>query len=644
MTLSESIRTKQQRRVGLRGCEHGVGQKHRHCTSLRGLLTQLTLKLCSLCCFTGGQHPEAESFPCPAVRYLSREFEGAFTPEEQLNAVSEALQAVVPTCARGTWTAFKSAIEVLPLSAALLCSAAGWLRGLRTKSREGSGLGVFAGRGVPDLSEEMLRLLAALTDLAAAEQRLVLNQHHEGSEIQLRQNTRKALIQACSKGVLPLQVTARWVQRAFSTADSSACFPADLLLRGAAVLQRATSPTCAVALAASACVLASHALRQGSSGQEHRANDAQWMEALGLLVAVSHERWVPLLQGLARHIWWGNPDTPGAAVPAATCAHAMLPSVVGYLQASSDALRKTSCRADEKAGVWASAAERSLVLPCLQAACVALGASRLRAEGKQDEFESALVADAKAAVAWWGNQAANLLELLLAQSAPDQPKHPATVAAAVWAIAASFRSRRVSPARGPRSGPKGRTSLDRALDAATARLLALCGKGHLSDGNAVKMAVCAAANVAHLSLLPHVLPGKLFSPPSHQETAGAGDASRRAAQTAAVNATCLPDSGQVEQTSSSALPGNDPGSEPVGGKTQRTRRISLKRPIKRVSSNPYVQAAFAEEIEELSSDEDLDTEDGYSDLEDFIVCDAETDYGKLLAKRRRFAAKANRAV
>ena len=62
------------------------------------------------------------------------------------------------------------------------------------------------------------------------------------------------------------------------------------------------------------------------------------------------------------------------------------------------------------------------------------------------------------------------------------------------------------------------------------------------------------------------------------------------------------------------------------------------------TTNPFLRAVFAEAEaqrmlesggEEGSEDEEPEDRDTYSDLEDFIVCDPEADYNRVLAKRRR---------
>mmetsp|Transcript_30938 Transcript_30938/g.87658 ORF Transcript_30938/g.87658 Transcript_30938/m.87658 type:complete len:1845 (+) Transcript_30938:527-6061(+) len=58
------------------------------------------------------------------------------------------------------------------------------------------------------------------------------------------------------------------------------------------------------------------------------------------------------------------------------------------------------------------------------------------------------------------------------------------------------------------------------------------------------------------------------------------------------------------------------------------------------SSNPFVSAAMNEDEAGLYSEEERD-DDSYSDLEDFIVCDPDTDYQNLLGRRRSAAAAWN---
>jgi len=76
--------------------------------------------------------------------------------------------------------------------------------------------------------------------------------------------------------------------------------------------------------------------------------------------------------------------------------------------------------------------------------------------------------------------------------------------------------------------------------------------------------------------------------------------------------------------------------------SKRKKRRRKGRTAAARSVNPFICAVqsrgAADALSSSDSEGSGEEEDGYSDLEDFIVCNPDTDYGKLLSRRAKKAA------
>lgn len=141
---------------------------------------------------------------------------------------------------------------------------------------------------------------------------------------------------------------------------------------------------------------------------------------------------------------------------------------------------------------------------------------------------------------------------------------------------------------------------------------------------------------AGLELLPVHLTGEnaATGPPVEAVTSGSGSAAAYL-QPQPEGAELAPKAGSAEQ-------GAARGSVLLDKTSKRKKRRRKGRTAAARSVNPFICAVqsrgAADALSSSDSEGSGEEEDGYSDLEDFIVCNPDTDYGKLLSRRAKKAA------